>query len=793
MKMKFKRIIMSVCFAVLIVATFGLCLVACNSGLKITFKEQPYAYLRNDTAYVYDFIEKQDGVSYSFAYDYLTISDSGETVSTKKQEIVGNTIYLNDASVYTLYVTATKGGKSVSDSTTFEVSGDAPIILPVSLSLTRSVGAQARVSVLLEQASPTVIPNASELVVDYYTFQENSAPTLTSSVNTNEKVKVDIDTTDETAKVVFDKTGVYEFHVVATNGGKSADATFKVKVLPDQTATVEGIESYKNAEFGVNADGTTDSSVVRLVGQPDLEKASYVVLEDNFVSGQVARFEFYGQNIPQFGIFTQNFEEVSNPYGITTGLGYLLTTQYSSKTNALSLYGFTRLNESTKARLQYTNSAKALQHFGWDSLEEGKHYGFEFMMKAVDGTQKEKQNDTGCGGVDWEAVEGATNYVISTDESTSNRIAVVDANTLSYDLTEVYNTLDPFTFTKIQVHASTGNNKFSKCVYEQNLLRGDAAWGNTVISGEVLDYDKEKSLLSMKLNGGYYMKSSSYSDCSNSGRTPGYVALGNAASADDKYTLDENGTYVDFYFTGNNMPNVEFFGSSISGNMWNDGKNTGYVVTNGHSSQVLYANYPQIMANNLFNKDLTNAKTDGLIDFTPASTRYNGITNFADFFQFGVSNYTKFKQGQYATKDTSQTFYYSLYNKNTTPLWTVDTKMGGSNFSMFSLMQDETQKWHYVIGMYLKGNDVYVDAKLYKVDANGNDVDADTTTTVIDAYASYNAVVETLADGVVRSGYIVAHAAHKGLANYALADYKEYTYTKFTCTKPYAGDASKRA
>jgi hypothetical protein len=198
------------------------------------------------------------------------------------------------------------------------------------------------------------------------------------------------------------------------------------------------------------------------------------------------------------------------------------------------------------------------------------------------------------------------------------------------------------------------------------------------------------------------------------------------------------------------------------------------------------------MANNLFNKDLTNAQADGLIDFAPNPTKYNGITNFADFFQFGVSNYTKFKQGQYATKDTSQTFYYSLYNKNTTPLWTVDTKMGGSNFSMFSLMQDETQKWHYVIGMYLKGNDVYVDAKLYKVDTNGNDVDVDTMTTEIDAYASYNAVVETLEDGVVRSGYIVAHAAHKGLPNYALADYKEHTYTKFTCTKPYAGDASKR-
>ena len=94
------------------------------------------------------------------------------------------------------------------------------------------------------------------------------------------------------------------------------------------------------------------------------------------------------------------------------------------------------------------------------------------------------------------------------------------------------------------------------------------------------------------------------------------------------------------------------------------------------------------------------------------------------------------------------------------------------------LMKDETKQWHYVVGMYLDGNKVCVDAKLYEV--------VDTAETL---YAEYTAEVETLASGVVRSGYIVVHSALKGAQSF-VGDYSKNT---FTYTAPYAGDASARA
>ena len=58
--------------------------------LKIVFKQQPYAYSRNDTVDAYDLIVREKDVNYSFAFSYLTLSDSGETISSKTQDIAGN-------------------------------------------------------------------------------------------------------------------------------------------------------------------------------------------------------------------------------------------------------------------------------------------------------------------------------------------------------------------------------------------------------------------------------------------------------------------------------------------------------------------------------------------------------------------------------------------------------------------------------------------------------------------------------------------------------------------------------
>ena len=95
----------------------------------------------------------------------------------------------------------------------------------------------------------------------------------------------------------------------------------------------------------------------------------------------------------------------------------------------------------------------------------------------------------------------------------------------------------------------------------------------------------KNSYSTVSLVGGNFRTSSAYT------QDTGYTAFTNPNAEDGKYTLDENGTYVDFYFTGNNMPNVEFFANTISASMWNDGSNTGFVVNNGHGPGGLYDNY----------------------------------------------------------------------------------------------------------------------------------------------------------------------------------------------------------
>ena len=387
---KIKKKIVSILLLCLTFALCGIFVTACgkSSSLKIEFKTPLYTYSRGETADAFDFIKRQNGVKYTFAFSYLTKSESGETVSTSKAELKGNTFYLKEASRYTLYVSAAKDGKTAEANTEFDVVGETPVLLPPSLSLVYNVGSSTRISVLLERVSPTVIPASCEIKVDYFTYQETQAPELKSSVNTNPKTKTEIDGEDPMAKVSFNNIGLYEFHMVAYNGDRTADATFNVKVLPDQSAPIEGISAYKNAEFGKKENGETDSSIIRLVGSPDLSKASYAVLDDEFREGQVARFEFYGRNMPSYiGLFNVDDETAADPNSIVDGgRGYAFTTERLGSPTTARVYGYTRMGKKTSS-LKYSTDAYPLENFGFNDLEDGKHYFFEICAKTTGKTE----------------------------------------------------------------------------------------------------------------------------------------------------------------------------------------------------------------------------------------------------------------------------------------------------------------------------------------------------------------------------------------------------------------------
>lgn len=1146
MKRKLKRILLTVAITLLSIFTLGVGLVSCNKKteqeeLKITFKAPPYEYAIGGVADAYDLIEIQKGVDYAFSFTYLTKADNGDTVSTTAQEIGGSSIFLAEASRYTLYVTATRGEESLTDSTTFDVVSEDPVLLPPSMALIYELGSSARLNVLLDRASPTAIPASCDITVDYYTFQENQAPNLESSVNTNFKVKTVVGEDESMKKIEFNERGLYEFHMIANNNGKTAESTFKVKVLPDQTTKIEGISAYKNAEFGQKENGEVDSSLIRLTGSTDIAKASYAVLEDEFVVGQVARFEFYGQNMPSYiGLMNQDAPGATEPNSLKSGYGYMLTTEYS--TPALRVYGFLRRREGT-ASLRKTVEQVPIEHFGFADLEDGKHYFFEVAIKKT-GTLSYKDStkvkadgspdntwkwgsgedptmlahvkdknvqglslhfslyeqfedgsyailrhssierfEKSIGGswfvegqevvgklvayssiskdvtfryykdtllnasfdetaysydddtkvMSWAPVDGAVNYVVSAGDISSNRLAVLPATTTSFDLTETYEAMELFEELNVNVYASIGNNTFANCKYTHVITKGTDGLENVAVKGTVIGaqdgkldvklagasankaahfqtdvdyvvfhdeytlnengtyvdilfmgnnmpqveffatkvnaslknkdgdttskgfivsngharqqayledsmggygyysnyplfykygvttYDRLTSgeslggatyaqvdgtysytttagdakshdysnfsmyslmkgqsstqsyrytvgmftasqngsvwidsklykvsgntetlfaswlspvkisasqtavangetisgkivlhsafkgsqvdsgenfytyftcskpyygqastthttLLSngvqdqttgvVTLNGGCYYSGSSYE------KNAGYLAFKNGA--DDKYTLDENGWYMDFRFTGNNMPNVEFFGNSISGNMFKTDGDVGYLVTNGNASRNTYNYLKEVMEKGLFNTDMQQASFVAEVNNTNGY-KYNGVIGYESFFKFGVSKYEKYSQNSYLVKDETQTLTYSLLNNGA---FVKDKTMTYSKLSMFEFMKDETKEWHYVVGMYLDGNKVCVDAKLYEV--------VDTVETL---YAEYIAEVETLESGVVRSGYIVVHSALKGAQSFV----GDYSKNSFTYVAPYAGDASTRA
>lgn len=287
------------------------------------------------------------------------------------------------------------------------------------------------------------------------------------------------------------------------------------------------------------------------------------------------------------------------------------------------------------------------------------------------------------------------------------------------------------------------------------------------------DFFAEEGKIS--LQGGYYKESKANTEKNSSGAaTPsssvGYVAF------EDTYTLDENGTYVDMYFTGNNMPLVEFFASDVEElfmhtdwktDYWGNATE-GFIVSNG-------------LATSRPTDNMRYRKQD---DHTYTYSQYSG------YFGFGVSPYADrwngaegWALGAQAATDGSVTVYDNTNSK--------DSVMKYSNFSMYAMehINSATQNYRYTVGMYKDADGyVYIDASLYKVNGTTETLWAYWQDNVrIDGRVDDTEYVEQLTEGESISGKIVIHAAVKGTD----ADYKPLPNV-FSCSVPYAGDASTR-
>ena len=301
-----------------------------------------------------------------------------------------------------------------------------------------------------------------------------------------------------------------------------------------------------------------------------------------------------------------------------------------------------------------------------------------------------------------------------------------------------------------------------------------------------------------QLKGGYWTDvaaDSGYAD-------PGYLAIKNPNSEDGKYTVGASGSiYVDFYFKGNNMPTVEFFGTTIESLSLGKGgdttstKNapTGYVVFNGAAKADTYTRWDKLQAagkdvDTVVETDESGTPTGVLEGFESHSNWTYVLAKQRNFYRYGISDYgnntNKFTRANYGkvSVDNGKCFLrvvdqsgpMSIWNNSTSTLsnWALTSYTDSSKFSMYSLMKEgEEQYWHYKVGLKFSSKGVpALQATLYKTDAEGNHVDADTSTAdTVDAFATFTKYKSTSLSAASsgRSGYVIVYGALKGSASAA--------------------------
>ena len=287
---------------------------------------------------------------------------------------------------------------------------------------------------------------------------------------------------------------------------------------------------------------------------------------------------------------------------------------------------------------------------------------------------------------------------------------------------------------------------------------------------------------SLCLSGGYW-QSATTSGINGSA----YVAFKNANVDDGQFTLEKGkGWYTEFYFKGNNMPIVEFFGTDISKQDLGNTTATGYVVHNGQANRSTYQNRIKDVMKLERNINDTTMTTDTDVNtaYAKSTYKFGGLTAYSSAFRYGVSAYGNFDNGNltsstgissdknFKTYDTGATWNMMVSNASSTmnncSLFSqVSLIMNGTNgtdgngnYLKFTdddgnLTGIETANWHYVVGMYLdENNQVWIDSKLYKV----NDDNSETEWATMNKALAEGA----LAEGTVRKGYISVYGTMKG-------------------------------
>ena len=228
----------------------------------------------------------------------------------------------------------------------------------------------------------------------------------------------------------------------------------------------------------------------------------------------------------------------------------------------------------------------------------------------------------------WDAVPGAERYKIKIDRKTAYTAGAETSINISEYLAEwqyfdLY--IIPLNAAGDPLTVSAGGEDVPCRITIEGLVISPEQYPGVVLSaGASIDEDTGKATLTGGVIDG---------SC-----RPSYID-----NLDNSYVAFKGeygfNTYVDFYFTGNNMPQVLFFSNDISGNMTNTGGGRGLLVMNG-----LMTSSEMIGGNNL-------------VAFAPErlSENYNDngaarvltLTEAAGFGEFGQNNLVAGKNYRY--------------------------------------------------------------------------------------------------------------------------------------------------
>ncbi len=610
-----KKLFVGLLIAAMLVS--ACCFAACSKKetLEIATATPEYTCYVGENVEVYDFITEEDGVAYSF-----TVLRDGETETT---EIKGRTFMPETAGKYNLTVKAVKGKAEAEKSIEFTVYDKLPYVYVSKYGKKYNIDDRYRLNTLINQWNPTVNSGTEfETELDKVTVITGEGEDKEEDV-----ISLSEDSTDgemfDGKFFTFKKEATYKFNLVVTNAGGSVSCPVTVEAIddisgfPDLTdnaieydlsasnvmswTAVAGAVNYK-VKIGNKTEYTaeTEFDITKYLTGDDFQDFDFAVLP-------IGESGVIGKMVEKIIIAPEGFENV-----IVKGGTVDKDTSVATLTTVGAPTGSVGYNKNTIRQID-NNYVAFYGEFGAGWSVDFEWTGDDvpqvaFFASDISGNMTDSDGAKGVIGISGFRYDDGSDVLMG--PNTCQRFAIIGPNmftdaynqgstdrryvgignvlglsnigkTQKYKMTVYAYEKDGDAFVGYKVYTVNGSD--TTLVKEFSTM----TLGSTedVKAGHIIAYAPIKgtgtcsfkfskpyeetseivtSQATKNADGSYTVKGSDIiaADANNMKRTLGYVAF------KGDYGV---GTYVDFYFTGNNRPQVNLFAVPIASNVMDGG------------------------------------------------------------------------------------------------------------------------------------------------------------------------------------------------------------------------------